>query len=290
MWAAPPPGEVLESRVVFQGSPWQPRNTPRCYIRGLILPTFSGIAAPALATAVGLGGAAVGVWLTNAHRRVRLAAPLSAGVLLGVALFGLAPELALEAGWTATALLFAAGFLLLFAVDRWAYPVCPACSHDHDHAACSTEFHGFALPLIAAASAHSFMDGWSVAATQLAAPLGLRVAVPLAIALHKLPEGIALGGMLRASVKSRPGALGWCAVAEGTTLLGGAAGLWMAPRLGSGWITYPVGVTAGWLFYLGCHAIHQEWKRRGAAPAFLSAAAGAAGAALIQRGAEALLR
>jgi len=256
----------------------------------LTLAVSSRIAAPALATAVGLGGAAVGLWLTGAHRRMRLAAPLSAGALLGVALFGLAPELALEAGWVVTTLLFAGGFLLLSAVDRWAYPVCPACSHDHDHQGCDTEFHGFALPLVAAAAAHSFMYGWSVAASQLAAPRGLRVAVPLAIALHKLPEGIALGGMMRASVESRTGALGWCSVAEGTTLLGGAAGLWMAPRLGSGWITYPVGVTAGWLFYLGCHAVHQEWKRRGLAPAFLPAAAGAAGAALIQRGAEALLR
>ena len=248
------------------------------------------MAAPALATAVGVGGAAMGVWLTGAQRRARVVVPFSAGVLLAVALFGLAPELALESGWTATCVLFAAGYLLLFAVNRYAYPVCPTCAHDHDHSVCATELHGFALPLIAAAALHSAMDGWSVATTQLAAPLGLRVAVPLAIALHKLPEGIALGGMLRASVRLRPAALGWCSVAEGTTLLGGAAGLWMAPRLGSQWVTYPVGITAGWLFYLGCHAIHQEWKRRGAGPAFLSAAAGALGAAIIQRGAEALLR
>jgi zinc transporter ZupT len=129
-----------------------------------------------------------------------------------------------------------------------------------------------------------------VATTQLAAPLGLRVAVPLAVALHKIPEGIALGGILRASVKSRIGALGWSVAAEGSTLLGGAAGLWMAPRLGSQWTAYPVGITAGWLFYLGYHAVHEEWKRRGAAPAFLSAGAGALCGAFIQRGAEALFR
>lgn len=245
---------------------------------------------PALATAVGVGGAVVGVWLTGAHRRARVVVPFSAGVLLAVALFGLAPELAMESGWTATALLFAAGYLLLYAVNRWAYPVCPTCAHDHDHGACETELHGFALPLIAAAALHSAMDGWSVATTQLAAPLGLRVAVPLAIALHKVPEGIALGGILRASVKSRFAALAWCVVAEGSTLLGGAAGLWMAPRLGSQWTAYPVGLTAGWLFYLGYHAVHEEWKRRGAAAAFLSAGVGAVCGAAIQRGAEALFR
>ena len=57
---------------------------------------------------------------------------------------------------------------------------------------------------------------------QLAVPLGLRVAVPLAVALHKLPEGIALGGILRASVGSRKVALGWAVLAEGATLAGGA--------------------------------------------------------------------
>jgi zinc transporter ZupT len=84
--------------------------------------------------------------------------------------------------------------------------------------------------------------------------------------------------------------MGWCALAEGATLLGGALGLIMAPHLGTQWIMYPLGITAGWLFYLGYHAVHEEWKRRGAAPAFLSALVGMVGAAVIQRGAEALFR
>ena len=87
--------------------------------------------------------------------------------------------------------------------NRYVYPVCPMCAHDHDHSACSTELHGFAGPLIVAAALHSFLDGWSIATVQLGVPLGLRVAVPLAIALHKLPEGIALGGILRASLRTR---------------------------------------------------------------------------------------
>jgi hypothetical protein len=158
----------------------------------LFLAYTPGIAIPALATAVGLGGAVLGLWLTGMRRRVRVVVPFSAGVLLGVALFGLLPELALEFGWTASVLLFAAGYGLLFAVNRFAYPVCPSCAHDHDHNSCSTELHGFAGPLIVAAALHSFLDGWSVATAQLAVPLGLRVAVPLAVGLHKLPEGIAL--------------------------------------------------------------------------------------------------
>lgn len=243
-----------------------------------------------LATVVGLAGAAIGLWLTGLRGRARMVVPVSAGVLIGVALFGLVPELMGEMGrWTALSL-FAAGYVVLFVVNRFVYPVCPTCSHDHDHSHCSTELHGFAGPLIAGAALHSFLDGWSVATAQLAVPLGLRVAVPLAVALHKLPEGIALGAILRAAVKSRTMAAGWCALAEGTTLAGGALGLFLAPRLGTQWILYPLGIAAGWLFFLGYHAVHEEWKRRGGGPALAAALGGAAGAALIQRGAEALLR
>ena len=249
-----------------------------------------GITAPALATFVGLVGAVLGIWLTGLRQRARAVVPFSAGILLGVALFGLVPELASEIGWRLTILLFSVGYGVLLLVNRFVYPVCPTCSHDHDHNACSTELHGFAAPLIVAATVHSFLDGWSVATVQLAVPLGLRVAVPLAVALHKIPEGIALGGILRAAVKSRKAAMGWAVLAEGSTLAGGALGLMMGPRLGSEWITYPMGIAAGWLFYLGYHAVHEEWKRRGARPAFASAAAGVAGAAVIQRGVEAWFR
>jgi zinc transporter ZupT len=263
-----------------------------CYIGWVQfhLTATPGIAAPALATLIGLGGAVLGLWLTGMRRRARAVVPFSAGILLGVALFGLLPELAVEIGWGVSLFLAAAGYSALILLNRYAYPVCPTCAHDHDHNACATELHGFAGPLIAAAALHSFLDGWSIGTVQLAVPLGLRVAVPLAVALHKVPEGIALGAILRASLKPRGAALAWCAVAEGSTFLGGVLGLWMAPHLGSRWITYPLGIAAGWLLYLGYHAVHEEWKRRGMAPACVSALSGIAGAAAIQRGAEALFR
>ena len=244
----------------------------------------SGIAAPALATLAGLVGAGLGIWLTGLRERARVVVPFSAGVLLGVALFGLVPELAGEIGWLPSVGLFAVGYFALLLVNRYVYRVCPTCAHDHDHNSCATELHGFAAPLIAAAVLHSFLDGWSIATVQLAAPLGLRVAVPLAVALHKIPEGLALGGILRASVPSRVEAAGWAVVAEGSTLVGGAIGLLAGPHLGSQWITYPLGIAAGWLFYLGYHAVHEEVRRRGLAAASFSAVAGLACAAVMMRG------
>jgi zinc transporter ZupT len=223
------------------------------------------------------------LWLTGLRRRVRLVVPLSAGVLLGVVVFGLLPELMIEVGWSGALLLTFVGYLALLMVNRYAYHVCPTCSHDHDHGGCESELHGFAGPLIGAAALHSFLDGWTIATAQLAVPAGLRIAVPVAVMLHKLPEGIALGGILQASLKSRGAALGLCILAEGTTLLGAFLGSWAGPGLGTAWIAYPLGITAGWLLYLAYHALHEEWTRRGAVPSFVSALTGMAGAAIFQR-------
>ena len=223
----------------------------------------SGIGAPLFAALIGIGGVFLGLWLTGAGRRSRLVVPLSGGVLAGVVLLGLLPELVAEIGWLRTALLFAGGYSILPLINRYVAPVCPSCGHDHAHLAGEAALHGFAAPLISASALHSFFDGWSIATAQMAAPLGIRVAVPLAVALHKIPEGIALGAIVRASMRSRSSALLWCMAAEGTTLAGGVLGFWIAPRLGSEWITYPLGIAAGWLFYLGAHAIHEAMRPAG---------------------------
>jgi zinc transporter ZupT len=239
---------------------------------------------------IGVAGVFIGLWLTTAGRRTRLVVPFSAGVLLGVVFFGLLPELVEEIGWRVTALFFAGGYALLFLINRFVAPVCPTCAHDHNHQSCGTVLHGFAAPLIGAIMLHAFFDGWSLAAVQLSSQSGIRVAVAMAVALHKIPEGMALGAMARASVASRSAAVFWSVLAETMTLVGGILGLAIAPQLGTVWITYPLALAAGWLFYLGTHAVHEEWKRRGPVPAFMTALTGAAGAAALQQGVQAWFR
>jgi zinc and cadmium transporter len=247
------------------------------------------IGLPAVATLAGIAGAVAGIWLTGLRRRARVVAPFGAGLLVGVALFFLLPELGETAGWGAGALLLASGYLILFLVNRYVYPVCPTCSDDHDHDACATLLHGFAPPLVAAAAIHSFLDGWSVGAAGEAAEAGIRYGIPLAVMVHKIPEGLALGSILRAAVPSRWVAFQLCVLAQGTTLAGGAVGLLLGPSLGAGWLIYPLGVAGGCFIYIGVHAIHQEWKRRGLATACTPALAGAAGAAVLHRGVHFLL-
>ena len=64
----------------------------------------------------------------------------------------------------------------------------------------------------------------------------------------------------------------------------------IATAPGTARIVYPLGLAAGWLFYLGAHAIHEEWKRRGPVTALVAALAGAAGAAVLQEGVQAWFR
>jgi zinc transporter ZupT len=242
------------------------------------------------AALIGVAGVFIGLWLTAAGRRTRLVVPFSAGVLLGVVLFGLLPELVEEIGWAATGIFFAGGYGLLYWINRHVAPVCPSCAHDHDHQSCGNVLHGFAAPMIGASMLHSFFDGWSISTAQLASHHGIRLAVALAVALHKIPEGIALGAIVRASVSSRSTALFWSVSVEATTLVGGILGLAIAPQLGTAWITCPLALAAGWLFYLGAHAVHEEWKRRGPLPACMTALTGAAGAAALQQGVQAWFR
>jgi zinc transporter ZupT len=251
---------------------------------------MAGMSIALLATLAAALGAALGLLLTGLHRVARLVVGFSGGLLLGVALFGLLPEVVSEIGWGLAPALFTAGYALLMLVDRYVYPVCPSCSHDHDHDACDTTLHGFAAPLILATACHAFLDGWSIATSQWTGTDGLRVALPVALALHKVPEGIALGAILRASMRTRIGAFGLSLLTESATLAGAGCGLAVAPRLGARWLHYPLAIAGGCFFYLGFHAAHGEWRRRKSWIGFMPGVTGAASAALLQHGVVALFR
>ena len=242
-----------------------------------------------LATLAALAGAVIGIFWSNSGTSTRVMVPFGGGLLVGIAVFGLLPEMITEIGWPGSLLLVTAGYLFLLVVNRFVYPVCPSCAHDHNHEICLSALHGFAAPLISAAALHSFLDGWSIVTAQQSPAVGVRIALPVAVALHKIPEGMALGAIMRVAVASRAAALSWCVVGESLTLAGGAAALMVAPRLAGVWFSYPLALAAGFFFYLGFHAVHGEWKRRGGR-AFMPALSGVAGVAALQQGVRALLR
>jgi zinc transporter ZupT len=238
------------------------------------------ILAPYLITLIAILSAACGVWLTSLHSLARRLVPFAGGVLIGVAVFWVLPEMAEFLKWPGALAWITGGFALLAIVDRFVYPVCPACSHSHDHDHCSTTLHGFAPPLLLAAALHSALDGWSVVAASRAAELGSSFV--LAIAIHKVPEGLALGVIVRAALDSRKAALGWCALAEGASLAGAALEIVLAPYLGQHALHALLAIAGGSFLYLGGHAVHGEWRRSGIGPTFVPALTGVAGPSVLR--------
>jgi zinc and cadmium transporter len=257
--------------------------------QGRILKLLSSVLHPVLAALVALAAAAVGVSMADA-RRSRMVILFSAGLLIGISLFGVLPEVLSGAGRVAGATMFASGFLLMALVNKYVYPVCPSCSHTHNHDACALALHGFAPPLLLAASLHSTMDGMSLAASHSHPTGHLGLALFLVIAMHKLPEGLALGSVFRASVRSRMTALGLVGAVQACTVLGALLTPVLGPYIGTAWTSLALGLAGGSFLYLGWHAVKGELRRPSPVPAFATALSGAAGAAIIQRGLEILIR
>jgi zinc transporter ZupT len=233
---------------------------------------------PVLAvTAVAFAGSALGVWLGYARARARIVLPFSAGILIGVSLFGLLLEAAAQTGALRALPACVLGYALLLGIDRYLHPICPACSPDHNHARCETALHGFAAPLALATALHAFLDGWGLAVAGAAGGESVRLAVPFALALHKFPEGVALGAMLSAASPHRALAFARSLAVQSATLVGAWAGLSLTPHLDYLWSPALEAFTAGLLLYLGVHAIHGKWK-----PA-LTGAAGAAALRVLLR-------
>ena len=232
---------------------------------------------------VTLAGAFTGVRLATPSRS-RNVLPFSGGLLVGIALFWIVPEIAADHGWMTASAGLAAGFGLLWLIDRYVYAVCPTCSHTHEHSGCSRELHGFAAPLLIAAGLHSFFDGWSLAASQQKGFEHLRLAFLAGIGVHKLPEGLALGALLVAALGSAAKAMSGAVAAQAMMLIGGALAMIFAPRMNADWTAGFLAVAAGAFVYLGYHAIDTEYQRRGAATAVMPALTGAVGAAALRFG------
>src|SRR3954467_11403294 len=147
----------------------------------------------ALLTLLACTGVAMGVLLGRSRIISAHLGAAGSGLLCGIALFWLLPETAQISGWTA-ALGLTAGFGAALAVldhylidEGWA------------------KNENIVRPLPIATVIHSFLDGWSVRATAMNALTA--VAVPIGLALHKIPEGIALGWIVRRALASTRNAL-----------------------------------------------------------------------------------
>jgi zinc transporter ZupT len=182
------------------------------------------------------------------------------GLLFGISLFWLVPEIG-ETSGRVVALLLAVGVAALLALLDAALT----------HTGYSAR-HGVVWPLLVATALHSVLDGWSVRLLSVQ-PL-TNIAVTVGLALHKIPEGAAVGWVTRRSLYSSRKALLVSAAAELFTLAGAfsepALNASGSARFGMWWSAGVLSVIAGGFLFLGFHAVLPAWKRRDVIAIFLA--------------------
>lgn len=212
-----------------------------------------------LLTVLAWAGIAVGIYLSEPRRLSAHLAAAGGGLLFGISLFWIVPEMARTSGTgIAVALVFTACGLIAI-LDRLLL-----------HTGHSPR-NGILTPLFAATAIHSFVDGWSLRA--LATQPLANIAVPLGLALHKVPEGLALGWVARRSLGRASQAMAVCAAIEALTVIGAA----VEPRanesgsaaFGAWWTVSVLAVIAGSFLFLGLHAVLPNWKRGEVVTVFL---------------------
>jgi zinc transporter ZupT len=219
-----------------------------------------------LLTAAALAGIVLGM-LGRPPNAGSLLTAAAGGLLVGICLFWVFPEIAASVGWIAAIPLVLAVFGLLLILDN------TLLHHGHD---LPLHSHGASrsllIPLLIATAIHSFLDGWSVRA--LSASVLDRIAVGIGLGLHKIPEGIAVGWVVRRGLGRNAPAFGAAAAAELATLIGA----WVEPRAAaSGYTLFGpwanalvLAVVAGMFLFLGMHAIADERKNIRALGVFLA--------------------
>ncbi len=223
-------------------------------------------------TLLAFAGIVIGLFLGDSARLSDHLAAAAGGLLFGISLFLVIPEIAEASGWLAAILLAIAACCALIALDRLLI-----------HTGHSPR-HGVIGPLLAAAALHSSFDGWSVRALSLQ-PVA-DIAVPLGLALHKFPEGMALGWIAGRSFSSSLKAAAICGTVEAMTL----AGAFVEPRanqsgiaaFGPWWGAIVLAIVAGGFLFLGVHALIPARTRPGVIPVFVATLATVGGIALVR--------
>jgi zinc transporter ZupT len=190
-----------------------------------------------------------------------------AGSLLGVTLFAILPETSHDLHWWALLPALGSGYLVFAIITKYVYHVCPACAASHFDQATTHRYSEIAGGLMIALAIHCAADGIAMAAGQEAeiahAAGGRALSLPLvvAICIHKVPEGLALGSLLLGAGFKRGPALLRVATVESTTILGGIAGLVFLRHIPETWLAAVVAHAGGGFLFLAIHAILGEILR-----------------------------
>jgi zinc and cadmium transporter len=226
----------------------------------MISPLWQVVAAYVFA----LAGGSISTSLRLTHKPLCALISLAAGTLFGVTLLAIAPESLDAANWWAAMLGAATGYALFFFISKYVHHVCPACAASHFDADATRHFSEIATALMIALAIHSTTDGLALGIQgETPAMDATKWSLFSALCIHKVPEGLALGSLLIGAGLHRSGALGWVAVVEATTLLGGVIGYFFLAKVSTFWLGLIMAHVGGGFLYLAVHAVLGEMLKHG---------------------------
>jgi len=209
-------------------------------------------------------GGALGTSLARSHKRLCALISLGAGTLLGVTAFAIVPEGFANLEWWGVLVALASGYFLFLIITKYVYHVCPACAASHFDEATRHRFSEFAAAMMIALAIHCTGDGLALAAgheahaSQIRGGRALDYSLVLAICVHKIPEGLALGALLLGAGFTRAKTLAFVAAVEATTLLGGVIGALFVRDISSAWLAAILTHVGGGFLFLAAHAVRGE--------------------------------
>jgi zinc transporter ZupT len=217
-----------------------------------------------LAFALAVGGGALGASLGSSHRRLCALISLGAGTLLGVTIFAILPESLAVLHWWGVMAAMGSGYAVFFIISKYLYHVCPACAASHFDEATTHRFAEIAAAMMLALAIHCIADGLALAAGHQAevthAPGGhvLDYSLIVAVCVHKVPEGLALGALLLGAGFNRAQTMMRVAAVESTTILGGIVGWVFFRQVSPFWLDAAVAHVGGGFIFLAVHAVLGE--------------------------------
>lgn len=204
-------------------------------------------------------GAAITFLLKVDHKKLCSLISLSAGALLGAALFAILPESFESLNFFEVLLSALSGYAVFYLISKYYFHVCPACSASHFDAQTTKRFSEIVLLMITALSFHSIFDGMAIATGSEEHMAFEGSSIFFAILMHKFPEGLALASLMHGANYRKSKIFIYTTLVELTTVLGAAIGLFLHSSGISPVITGIIMAhIAGGFVFLAVHAILGE--------------------------------
>ncbi len=209
-----------------------------------------------------IGAGVIFLFKMNHHRLCSLIS-ISAGALFAAATLIIIPEAfkGFDIGLIEIAISVISGYVVFSLISKYYFHVCPACSASHFDEQTTKKFSEIVLLMITALSLHSLFDG-------LALSIGISDdhfggdSIFFAIAVHKLPEGLALASLMTGANYAKSKIILYVFLVQLITVLGAILGSYLiSVDISISWISYIMLHIAGGFIYLAYHALAGEMIR-----------------------------